>query len=83
MVNEAGQIWDLCLFTCHLTSGQITPCWCFSLTFYINAKDGDSEKNSCIINADLVSDSKNGGEVHLLFPLRAILIFSDVHCPES
>lgn len=69
MANEPGHCWDLSLFTCHLTSGQITPCWCFSLTFYINAKDGDSEKNNCIINADLVSDTvKMGVKFIFYFP---------------
>lgn len=40
---------------------QITPCQCFTLPFYVKPKNGDSEKNSCIINADLVSGTVTTG----------------------
>lgn len=60
--------------------GQIALSQCFSLSFYINAKDGDSGKKQLYHKCwPSVRHTESGGKVQLLFPLRAILIFSDVH----
>lgn len=73
MGNEAGIWWakqgSIFTYMSLNLRGQITPCQCFSLPFYINAKDGDSENNNCIINADLVSGTvKTGAKFIYYFP---------------
>lgn len=73
MENEAGMWWaeqgSIFIYMSLNLRGQITPCWCFSLPSYVNAKDGDSEKNSCVINADLESGTlKTGAKFIYYFP---------------